>query len=296
MKRLPQRCLSTVFLLGALLGFTYAAQAADMPYSQGLLWKIEGGAARPSYLFGTMHSEDARVLNLPPVVQTAFDKSNIYVMEALLDENAMALMSSTMLFSDGRNLQQILSPASYAKTVAAMQAYGMPEAALPLLKPWAVAVTLAMPKPKTGVVLDLSLLQKAQAQAKQTAGLETVVEQLGALDNLPLSEQVTMLEDTLRQLPQLERLLAAMHNAYLARDLKTLSKISDEQIAQGDRALGKKLMNQLVTLRNQRMVERMLPYLKQGNAFIAIGALHLPGDQGVLKLLSERGFRLSAVY
>lgn len=295
MKRLWQSC-AAVFLIGAMLCSATLARAADLLYGQGLLWKIEEASTRPSYLFGTIHSEDTRVLNLPPVVQTAFDKADVYVMEALLDENALAAMTSAMLFSDGRNLQQILSPATYAKTVAAMQAYGMPEAALPLMKPWAIAVTLAMPKPKTGVVLDLSLLQKAQAQSKQTAGLETVAEQLGALDSLPLSEQVTMLEDTLRQLPKMERTLAAMHSAYLARDLKTLSKLSDEQIALGDRALGKKLMTQLVTLRNQRMAERILPYLKQGNAFIAIGALHLPGNQGVLKLLSEGGYRISAIY
>lgn len=296
MKALRLRCTATLFVLSAVLGFAAAAQAADIAYGQGLLWKIEGGSARPSYLFGTMHSEDPRVLNLPAIVQTAFDKADIYVMEALLDENAMVTMTAAMLFSDGKNLQQVLSPATYAKTVAAMQAYGMPEAALPLMKPWAVAVSLSMPKPKTGVVLDLNLLQKAQAQSKQTAGLETVAEQVGTLDSLSLSEQVTMLEDTLRQLPKIERLLAEMHTAYLARDLKALSKISDEQIAQGDRALGKKMMLRLVTVRNQRMAERILPYLKQGNAFIAIGALHLPGDQGVLKLLSQRGYRISAVY
>ncbi len=161
MKRLGQSC-TAVLLIGAMLCSATLAQAADLLYGQGLLWKIEGASARPSYLFGTIHSEDTRVLNLPPVVQTAFDKADIYVMEALLDENALAAMTSAMLFSDGQNLQQILSPATYAKTVAAMQAYGMPEAALPLMKPWAIAVTLAMPKPKTGVVLDLSLLQKAQ--------------------------------------------------------------------------------------------------------------------------------------
>lgn len=285
------------WLLGlGLLCLTIShALAADLLYGQGLLWKIEGAASRPSYLFGTIHSEDPRVLALPPAVQTAFNQADIYVMEALLDESALQSMGA-MLFDDGHTLQQVLSPATYAKTVAGMANYGMPEAAISLMKPWAAAVTLSMPKPKTGVVLDLALLQQAQAQHKQTAGLETMAEQMAVLDNLSLPEQVTMLEDTLRQLPSLEQTFVVMHKAYLRRDLAALWKISDAQMAQGDKAVGKKIMEQLLDKRNRRMAERMLPYLKQGNAFIAIGALHLPGAQGVLKLLAQQGFGLSAVY
>jgi uncharacterized protein YbaP (TraB family) len=126
--------------------------------------------------------------------------------------------------------------------------------------------------------------------------LETVDEQLNVLDRLSLKEQTIMLEDTLRLLPEMERLFARLHEVYLARDLARMVKLSDEQQARGDRAVGKKVMDQLLTARNRRMAERAEPYLKQGNAFIAVGALHLPGEQGVLAGLARRGYRVSVVY
>ena len=60
--------------------------------------------------------------------------------------------------------------------------------------------------------------------------------------------------------------------------------------------MGKKLMHQLIDQRNARMVTRMEPFLKRGQAFIAIGALHLPGEVGVLNLLAKQGYRVSVVY
>ena len=270
--------------------------AAPVAYTQGLLWKIERTGQAPSYLFGTIHSEDSRVLTLPTPVQSAFDKAQRFVMEAVLDANAMQTMLGAMMFTDGRTLQQTVSVASYQKTVAAMAGYGLPEEALQLMKPWAVAVTLSMPKPKTGQVLDLVLMRKATEQGKQTAGLESVEEQLGIFDQLSLREQAIMLEDTLKHLPEMEKIFAELHAAYLARDLARLMRISDEMMAKGNRALGKKVMHQLVDVRNRRMVERMEAYLKQGNAFIAIGALHLPGEVGVLNLLARKGYRVRAVY
>lgn len=105
-----------------------------------------------------------------------------------------------------------------------------------------------------------------------------------------------MLEDTLRQLPEMQKMFDQLHALYLARDLGRLMKLADEQQAKGNREVGKKVMDQLLTQRNRRMAERAEPYLKQGNAFIAVGALHLPGSEGVLSLMAKRGYRVSVVY
>jgi uncharacterized protein YbaP (TraB family) len=104
--------------------------------------------------------------------------------------------------------QQTVSAATHQKTIAAMAGYGMPEQALQMMKPWALAVTLSMPKPKTGMVLDLVLMQQAMEQEKQTAGLESVNEQIDVLDKLSLREQAIMLEDTLKYLPEMEKIFA----------------------------------------------------------------------------------------
>lgn len=278
------------------LTWCWAALAHAGNFDHGLLWKVEGVASKPSYVFGTIHSEDSRVLSLPPPVQTAFDGASIFVMEANLDANAMLNMATAMMFGDGQTLQQAVGARIYAKASSAATAYGLPEFAIQSMKPWALAMTLSMPKPQTGQFLDRVLMQHAQQQGKTVLGLETVDEQLSVLDRLSLKEQAIMLEDTLRLLPERERLFEQLHTLYLARDLGRIVKLSDEQQARGNREVGKKVMEQLLATRNRRMAERAEPYLQQGNAFIAVGALHLPGNDGVLSLLAKRGYRVSVVY
>jgi uncharacterized protein YbaP (TraB family) len=55
-------------------------------------------------------------------------------------------------------------------------------------------------------------------------------------------------------------------------------------------------LRRLIDDRNVQMVERMLPRLQRGSTFIAIGALHLPGEKGILQLLAEKGYTVSVVY
>ena len=284
-----------LLLLSALL-FAPFAIAAPNAYAQGLLWKIERTGQAPSHVFGTIHSEDSRVLALPGLVQTTFDASSSYVMEVVLDANAVQAIFGAMMYGDGRTLTQTVNAATYQKTLSAMAGYGLPESALQMMKPWAVSMMLSMPKTKTGIALDIHLMQLAAAQTKAIAGLETVEEQIGLFDKLSPREQVIMLEDTLKYLPEMENIFARMHTIYLARDLAGMMRISDELMAKGNLELGKKMMKQLIDLRNRRMVERMETHLKQGNAFIAIGALHLPGEIGVLNLLARKGYRVSMVY
>lgn len=288
------RQFSRLFVATLLLLYGISGQAAT--FNKGLLWKIERGQQAPSYVFGTIHSEDPRVLNLPPAVQGALDGAKIYVMEALLDPEAITSMTTSMLFNDGRSLKQVLNAATYEKTIAAMTVYGLPEIAVQSMQPWALAVTLSVPKPKTGVVLDLYLMQQAQQQGKQTAGLETIDEQVGIFHRLSMREQVILLEDVLKQTHELPKIFAKMHDVYLARDLAGLERLMDAQQVKGNQALGKKLTFQLLQQRNPRMVARMEQYLQSGQAFIAIGAGHLLGESGVLNLLAKKGYRVSVVY
>jgi uncharacterized protein YbaP (TraB family) len=267
-----------------------------VPYTKGLLWKIERKGLHPSYLFGTVHSDDERILALPAEVRTAFDGASVYVMEVVMDERAIRVMAERMMFTDGRNLQQVLGGLLYARSVSAMLAYGIPEVATQQMKPWAVAMTLSMPRPKTGAFLDLMLMQAARQQDKGVFGLETADEQLALFNDLSLQDQTIMLEDTLNFLPEIDGMFAKLYELYLARDLRGLAELSEALEQKGNPELGRRLMVKLVDERNRRMATRAEPYLEQGKAFIAVGSLHLPGSRGLLNLLVKKGYRVSAVY
>jgi len=172
---------------------------------------------------------------------------------------------------------------------------GMPKRITTLMKPWAAAVTLSTPKPETGVFLDMSLYLTAKNQGKAVYGLETVEEQFSALDDIPMADQVYLLRASVQNYPRIPAMVEETIERYLARDLPGLLSLA-RKYGPKDKRIVDAFMKKLIDDRNQRMVERMLPRLKEGGAFIAIGALHLPGKNGVLQILKERGYQVTAVY
>ena len=121
-------------------------------------------------------------------------------------------------------------------------------------------------------------------------------EQLTPFDSLSFADQARLLASTVQQLDELPDLYERILSAYLERDLAAIMQLNEESQAKGDRELEERLWRELVDERNLRMVERMQPQLRRGRAFIAVGALHLPGEHGILQLLKNRGYRVDAVY
>ena len=277
-----------------------AVDAAHKPkpfskYHKGLLWKIEAGGLQPSYLFGTIHSDDPRVTKLPKAVEQAFDRSGSFTMELIADGAGIVAMAEAMFFNDGRTLESVLGKALYAETRAALSEQGLPTRGIEKKKPWAIIMALSTPRPKSGLFLDLALQVKATLQAKPTYGLESMQEQIAVFNDMPMPDQVKLLKETLRIHRQIKEQLEELIQAYLARDLAHLMTIVHKFKPDDDRVY-RAMIDRLLTKRNKIMAERMKTRLQEGNAFIAIGAGHLPGKQGVLHLLELSGYRVTAVY
>lgn len=263
---------------------------------QGILWRIDGAATQPSYLLGTIHSDDARITTLPVTIANIFQQADSFSGEIDMDLPNLMQASQATLLPEGESLQQLLDSTLYQQTVQLLAAYGMPELVVQRMKPWAAAATLSLPRPQTGLFLDMLLYTQAAAQGKRVYGLETVSEQVGAMETMPRDLQIIMLRDAVAQHDQLDQIIEALINAYLQRDLNALESISDKAMQQGDRRVAQLFTSQVVVNRNRRMLERMQPRLSEGNAFIAVGALHLPGKDGLLTLLRNKGYRVSPVY
>ena len=270
-------------------------------FDHGLLWKISKPASTriaPSYLFGTIHSEDPRVLDLSPQVQTAFDRSEHFCMEVVFDAQASLVLAQSMLFSNGQNLRAVVGEMLFNKLAVLMAGHSVPEQALLHMKPWAVFTVLSSPKKKSGQFLDVALYEHAKQQGKSTCGLETAEEQVAIFNAAPIEDQVILLRETVSQYSQLPDFFARLMNRYLARDLAGLVALSEENIPTDAtvKRIYEAFMARLLDQRNTRMLNRMTATLQEGGAFIAVGALHLPGEQGLLQLLHQQGYTLEAVY
>jgi len=297
-------------LAGLALMFAAGAQAADCrpvamekpvaaksgDFGRGLLWKIETPGALPSHLFGTFHSSDPRIVTLPCPVRRAFDGASSYTMEMIMNGTGLVSMAEAMFFSDGRTLKQVLGDELYRETLEAMRLETAQAGAIDNMKPWAIMLVLSSPRHQgRGLFLDLALQLDATRLNKPTYGLESMKEQIEVFNGMRIEDQVVMLRDTLQSQRLLAGAMEELTRLYLQRDLAGLVALSDKYRPE-DARVHSALMDRLLTQRNRNMATRMAERLKEGNAFIAVGALHLPGEQGLLRLLTDAGYRVSPVY
>lgn len=290
------RALAALLVCGGLgigaLAPAFAEQGQTADFERGVLWEARWPGAAPSYLLGTIHSEDARVLASLSRSREAFDDSAHLLLEMTLDAATSARVVQGMLLPESQTLSSLTGEVLFARAAALVDAQGVNAAQLQRFKPWAVMLLLAMPEPKTGLFMDRMLYDAAVAARKRVTGLETPDEQVAVFDALPMADQLALLRAAVDSHASFGSLLEATTQAYLTGDLAALQRLYDEHMADVPDALVDAVTERLVAARNRRMAERLVAPLKQGNAFIAVGALHLPGKQGLLELLMARGFAL----
>jgi len=262
----------------------------------GILWQVSKSGLQSSYLLGTIHSDDPLVTALPAKVNNALQQSSSFTAELDLDIMQMLQAQMQMLLPENTSLQSVIGEPRYKKAVGLMTSHGVPEAMLSKMKPWAVAAQLSMPKPKSGIFLDLKLYQMAQVQGKKIYGLETVTEQLSIFDNMTKSQQLAMLDQAMKDYVLMPGKINTLIKLYVKRDLNGMKRFSDDEMKKMDSSLSSIMEDKLINERNHRMVKRMQPQLTLGKAFIAVGALHLPGEQGILVLLEKQGYKVSVIY
>lgn len=292
-------------LLAAALTILFAAApalAGDEPYGKGLLWRIERAGDAPSHVFGTIHMTDSRVSNLPPPVRDAFNRSQSLTVEVTSTPDMGVKVARMMVLPKGRRLSDIVGRRLFEAAVEAAQPFGVNGQVLDRLKPWAAFVSFSLPKAERmrraqgAVPLDHMLQARAQALGRPVHSLETVEEQLGAFDRLSTRDQIALLRHAVRDSGNLNEISETILHYYLDRDIGGLLDWMAKSTAGDDPRLLKVYETSLLKVRNRVMADRLARRLAEGNAFIAVGAAHLPGKDGVLSLLAARGYKISRVY
>lgn len=292
-----------VLAIALLTLVSAGASAADpeRPYGQGRLFEVLRAGEPPSHVFGTMHSNHPSVLQLSPAATKALKASRALLVEALQNAELDQTLAQEMVLSDGRKLGDIIGPDLLAQVNEAAQDYGLPAANLGILRPWAVMFIFSVPKSEMDrelsgqKALDEALQSYATKQGKTVIGLEKAIELTSFLSGLSDADQAAMLRMTLLHHDNIEEIFNDIREAYLRGDLDKLHAMSREISAGEDPRLNDLFERELIDARNARMVERMMPEIRQGGAFVAVGALHLSGERGILRLLENAGYRIRKV-
>ena len=278
------------------------------PNSTGLFWKIEKDGASPSWLLGTMHVPDPEITTFKPAVVAAFEKSDVLVLELKekFSEGKLALAQKLLPYAqlpEGESFDADFTKEQKDALGKMTAAVGMPYFLARKMKPWFLAVALALPPCLQAAMMrgeqgvDEKLQQDALAAGKRLAGLETVDEQISALASLESAIDATALLELVELgANRNDDLFATQVESYLQERASlalflTLNMPEFQESADAFRAIEGALLHD----RNLRMHERLLPILEKGNAFVGVGALHLQGTGGLIERLRASGYSVTRV-
>jgi len=165
-------------------------------FKKGLFWKIERPGYRASYLLGTAHTSDPRVMAITSKIKSQFDAAGTLCTEVKLNIVAMFSLTRAMIYTDNTSLKSVVSPELYNKVLAIAKRRNMSEQDISKMKPWALAMTFSVPANEKGVALDLKLYTDAIKAKKKLCGLEKLEEQINVFAKWELKQQVELLRLT----------------------------------------------------------------------------------------------------
>lgn len=260
-------------------------------YCNSLLYKISGnGLKKPSYLLGTMHMICAKDFGIPNKVTSALRKCATYFMEVNLGSaEEMHLMEEQQ--SEAMDIAQDLSPEQKdALNERMIEHFGVSLESGGNIPPIALINKMTMEAMGCDEisVAEIELMQFARNQGLETAGLETASEQI------EIAKKVFTGEEMLWQLnvaDDYKATFSQMVDAYHSENLQHLAALVTDP-----KMMSKRAYRILVVNRNKRWAKKIPKLILEKNAFIAVGAGHLPGEIGLLKLLNDQGFAVNAVY
>ncbi len=275
-----------------ILGFIFAVMAfAAQATEKGLFWKLESPTGITSYLFGTIHTDDNRVADISPTVQAAIKNVDTFIMEAEPSQDPSALMMQ------GVSLAEMITEPEFEQVKALADFHVMHLDVAMQMKPWLLAVIFDLPKPQTPFAQDNLLMTKSEDFGKNVLGIETAKEHFGVMDNFSIEEQMVMLRAVLKRTQtQKETDFERLLNAYLEGDSDKITAL-DEKITGGmlPKEIWAKMRTKLLDERNVLMAQRTIAAANEKPVFVAVGASHLAGDNGLIAAFKKAGFKLSAV-
>jgi hypothetical protein len=298
------------FLVIAITTGVFAQDApatkAGQILEKSLLWEVTGkGLETPSYVYGTIHMIDKKDFFLTEPTKAAMDKSDHFAFEIDLEEMSdigkmMPLMMKAFMRGD-TTLSDLLTDEEYQMVNKHFQKIGLPMMFVERIKPMFLSAMsggdmLSPPGTETGptgmVSYEFEIMKVAKEDQKPISGLETAAFQMSMFDSIPYSAQAQMLVESI----QSEKDTAAvsqmdvMVKMYKDQDIEAMVAMMDEEGGIGG------FEDLLLVNRNKKWIPIMEVMMKEKVTFFAVGAGHLGGEYGVIRLLKKAGYNVKPLY
>ena len=273
-------------------------------FVEGVLWKIEKDEELIGYIFGTIHMNDKRVNEVRKNIIGLFDEMNSFAMESFPSDHYWnpyhggQMIKGDMTLPKGQTLEQLIGKDLYKRVEEVLLNLGLDKQTILHLKPWAAMRSFAVKSENTeDMILDYELLDRAASQNKELYQVESIEEFLVTFYAMPEDVQIKLLEFTLESYGEMKDTIEKMLEAYLEEDLTKMYEISTNFIPNKPEyeRYRDTYLKHVVLDRNIVMEHYMRKPMREKKTFIAVGALHLYGDQGILALMEKDGYQVSRV-
>lgn len=278
------------------------------PYARGNHWIARRGT-RTLHVIGTLHLNDPRMEEITTKLAPVIEAADLLLLEAApADKSAfereLSLTPELTLITDGPSLIDRLTPTQWEALADKLRAQGIPPWMGAKMRPWFLGMSLAIPRCvmqqkdyKNG--LDMRLAAVAEDAGVAMQSLEDPMEVIRLMDADPLDEQVRQLQAYTALMGGGEDLMTTTVEAYFDQDPLSSLYLSEQAFladphADPDAAaaLWDKSMNALLAQRNRAWIP-VIEAAAGDTIVVAAGALHLPGEMGVLNLLAQQGYQIS---
>jgi len=257
---------------------------------KALLWKIEQ-SGNTSYLYGSIHIQDKRAFIFTNQLKHFIGQTDAFACEYNLDEaRDLSLTGSVRSMTTLPSCSALMSAKLHKKAASFIQrSLGAtfkrvldytPFQAIQLLQMASIEESHPLP-------LDQYLWNHASKLDKRLLGLETFESQWDLLQTIEQQQTIKDVIKVIRRLPTIRKTVNDLVQLYTQQDIVKLYKKSRKSLGKHRRVM--------IAERNQIMASNFEAFVKEGTLFAAVGAAHLPGKFGLLRLLKLKGFAVKAV-
>lgn len=286
----------TILLMGIIS--INAQDGKQKPLEKSLLWEITGnGLSKPSYLYGTIHMICKDDASLGDSLVSAIQKADRVYFEVDMDnlmEMFMALKDFKM--RNDTTLSDLLSKEDYERVKGYMEDKSslLPFSKLETFKPMLVSSLLMESDAgcEQSVAMEQLIMEEAKKNKKRIEGLETMSYQASIFDSIPYklqAEQLLKYVKDDKNKAESDKQFQEMVEAYKSQDIEKLGEFIN-----GDDDIGS-YGDLLLYNRNRNWVKKLKTLMVDKSLVIAVGAGHLAGDKGVIKLLRKEGYTVKPV-
>jgi uncharacterized protein YbaP (TraB family) len=287
-----------------------AGRRDQLENGRGLLWRIDKPNVAPSYLFGTIHSTDDRAVALARQAAVYAGKARVVATElaGLTDDNSRAELAGQMfaraLSPEDDTLASAVTPAEHAEIDRFLATRGLQAEMAHHMRPWFLAAMTGIPaceaerQERKMPEVDAIIARAGEEPGAKTIGLETAEEQTDALAAIAPSLAARILLSSARRPDMDADVYATMLGRYAVKQPAEVLPVVDAvgSLSDDERKAQDEFSALLVDKRNAVMADRVAPLLADGNAFIAVGALHLVGKNGLVERIRRQGYQVTAVW